>query len=493
MRLTNAFHRLLFLCGVVLLITLLSLYFIYPLTRGGENFLYSDFGKFYHSQRCFIHGKNIYTPVYFVKHKRHASHSTSDFKLTSQKSIKLGDNLNPPFFTLITFPFAYLSYPHAFVLWTFISIISGAIGILLLQQKLNRKTFSPSCGLLLLIGLFSYFPSFINVQLGQVSLILLPLVVLGWRAARNEKTSLAAFFLGLAASLKPFLGLFLFYFLMRKEWRALGTFLITLLCCSLIAAFFLGIANYRAYYHVCQHISWAASSWNVSFYGFLLRLLGGLEKNIALFPLPGLINILYPLISILFFLALIQFLRPQVGISSAHKIDLDFSAIIVGMFLLSPLGWIYYFPLLCIPFFILWQFSIKGIYPIGLPLFLMTCIFVSNIPMNLIHSDMINTKNVLRLFLSSSLYFLVLLSLMSLLFGLRYYLPHHFSLHFERIPQALLLLMGVVAFLPAYQGIGNATLYGLLHNSQFYSTHYPTCTSQDLNYVDLSYNKPHRI
>lgn len=494
MLLTKVFQPLRFFCGILLLSVLLMLNFIYPLTLGKTNILYSDFGKFYHSQQCFIQGKNIYTPIYVVKNKWSTSNSTHKIKSTAPKPIKLGSNLNPPFFTLMSFPLAYLSYPKAFALWTLISMISGAMGILGLQKKLNRKAFSIACRLLLLIGLFSYFPSFINLQLGQVSLMLLPLLVLGWCAARNEKITRAAFFLGLAASLKPFICLFLFYFLIRKEWRGLGIFLLTLLSCSLIAAFYLGKTSYIAYYQVCQHISWAASSWNVSFYGVLLRLFGGSEANVALFPLSGLTNILYPVITILFFLALIYFLRPKVGIQAKQKMDLDFSVIIVGMLLLSPLGWIYYFPLLSIPILILWQFSNKGIYPIGLPLFLMTCIFLSNIPISLIPSGLITIKNVSHVFLGASLYFLALMGLMGLLFWLRYHLPrNNFSLHFERIPQALLLLMGVVVFLPAYQGIGNATTNWLRHN-KLYSKHYTRVAHhQDLNYVDLSYNKPHRI
>ena len=469
-------HSLLLLSVGSLLAIILILNFVYPLTLGKTNILYSDFGKFYHSQQMFIQGKNIYTPIYFVKNKLNTSSHTKPAKPTHSKVLKLGGNLNPPFFTLISFPLAYLSYPHALFLWTLLSLLAGALGILLIQQKLNPQTFSASYTVLLLIALFSYFPTFATLPFGQVSLFLLPLLALGWRAARDEKTIRAAIFLGIATSLKPFIGLFLFYFLMRKEWRGLCAFFATLLSCALIAAWFLGLDSYADYYQACQQIKWAASSWNVSIYGFLLRLFGGIESNMAVLPIPGLITYVYPLLAGVFFLTIIRFLRPSVNMLAEQKVDLDFSVIILGMLLLSPLGWIYYFPLLSIPILILWQFAKKGIYPIALPIILMACIFLSNIPISLFDSDQINTANMLRIFFGSSLYFLVLISLTSLIFWLPYRLAADFELysrqsakriHFESIAPSLLLLIGIVVFLPSYQGISKVTADWILHSAHY--------------------------
>lgn len=465
------YHSLFFFSGVILLAILLILNVIYPLTLGKINILYSDFGKFYHSQQLFIQGKNIYAPVYFVKNKLKPATPTAQAKPLHSKVVKLGANLNPPFFTLISFPLAYLSYPQALLMWSLLSIIGGALGILLLQQKLDPQNFSMRSALIVLIALFSYFPSFVSLQFGQVGLLLIPLMVCGWRAARDGAAFRTAFFLGIAASLKPFIGLFLFYFLMRKEWKGLCVFVITLFSCAMLAAIFLGFDSYVDYYHACQQINWAASSWNVSLYGFLLRLLGGIENNAALLPIPGLITYLYPAVAGLFFFAIIHFLRPVSVIQNEQKMDLDFCIIITSMLLLSPLGWIYYFPFLCIPILILWQFSNKGIYPIVLPLFLMACIFLSNIPISLFSSNLIQAKNILRVFFGSSLYFLVLIGLTSLLFWLRYRLVVNFSHYFERIPRSLLLLIGFVVFLPSYQGIGKATHNWMLH-SKHYSQQY---------------------
>ncbi len=470
---------LLFFVAPILLLGLVALGFVYPLTIGKTSILYSDFGKFYHSGQLFIQGKNIYSSVYCVKNKININASPPKFyKSRHSKVIQLGGNLNPPFFTLISFPLAYLSYPHALLLWTFLSILAGGLGILLLRQKLDPHSFSILGSLLLLIGFFSYFPSFASLQFGQVTLLLLPLLVLGWRAAHEAKTIQAAIFLALAASLKPFIGLFLFYFLVRKQWCGLAVFITITLSCALIAAAFFGLSSYLSYYHTCQQISWAASNWNVSLYGFLLRLIGGNEPNAALIPLPGLITFIYPLLTLLLMLAMIRFLGPQTHIDFAQKTDLDFSLIIVGMLLLSPLAWIYYFPFLSIPCLILWQFSKRGIYPIALPLLLATLILLSNIPISLVSSEKINATNVPSVFLAATLYFIVLLGLMGLLFRVRYYLTGQSPRHFERITPSLLLLIGFIIFLPSLRGIAKASHNWIL-NAAYHSKEYSFVSHQD--------------
>jgi hypothetical protein len=459
------------LLALMLLLGLIALGFVYPLTVGKTSILYSDFGKFYHSGEMFIQGKNSYSPIYCVKNNIHSNaRPAHGDKSRHTKVIQLGGNLNPPFFTLLSFPLAYLSYPQALLLWTFLSMLAGGLGILLLQQKLAPDA-SILGRLLLLIGFFSYFPSFASLQFGQVTLLLLPLLVLGWRAAHEAKTTQAAIFLALAASLKPFIGLFLFYFLIRQQWRGLAVFIAIMLSCALIAAVFFGLSSYLSYYHTCQQISWAASNWNVSLYGFLLRLIGGHEHNLALMPIPGLVTWLYPSLALLLMLAMIRFLMPGTPIDSRQKTDLDFSLIIVGMLLLSPLAWIYYFPFLSIPWLILWQFSQKGIYPIALPLCLATLVLLSNIPISLVASETIHIANMPSVFLGATLYFTALLGLMGLLFRVRYCLTHQFARHFERIPPSLLLLIGFIIFLPSLQGIAKASHNWIL-NAAYYSQEY---------------------
>jgi hypothetical protein len=188
-------------------------------------------------------------------------------------------------------------------------------------------------------------------------------------------------------------------------------------------------------------------------------------------PLSGLFNFVYLFLSILGILSLLWFLRPQRAIPAQKKTDLDFSIILVSMLLLSPLGWMYYFPLLSIPFLILWNLSEKGVYPIPLSLSLATLLLLSNIPVTLIPTDEIQTHNVLTVFLSSGLYFAALMGLMALLFRMPPLLAKNPNPNFERIPKGLLLLTCVVVFLPAIFGIAKSNR-DWIQNAAKYSKEY---------------------
>ncbi len=463
------------LLGICILGGLVYISCIYPRTLGKNSILYSDYGKFYHSQRLCIEGKNIYSPIYFVKNRQNSAldHGfVSDQTTVRQAIIPLAGNLNPPFFTLVSFPLAYLKYAKAILLWTFFSIGAGWIGILLIQQKLDPSSIgSLQTCLLLLIGLMGYFPSFASIEFGQVSLLLLPLLVLGWCAARSHNSKKAAFILGITASFKPFFGLFLLYFFIRQEWRSLLLCVVTILACGLLSAAFFGIDTYHAYYQACHQIVWAASSWNVSLYGVLLRFIGGAEKNIPLFFVPHLFIFAYLFLSALLIGLLIYFLRPVPAIDSQEKVDLDFSIILLGMLLLSPLGWIYYFPLLCLPVLILWNFSKKGLLPISLPLLLATFLLFTNLPTTLIPSNDIKANNLLHVFLGSSLYFFALIGLAVLLFFVRHLCANKTKRHFESIPSSLLLLVYVVVFLPSIIGMMMVSESWIRHAAS-YSTEY---------------------
>lgn len=446
------------LCSVIVLILVITLSFSYARILGVTNILYTDYGKFYHSQQLFLEGKNSYSPIFFAQTAPHSS--------SQKKPARLAVNLNPPFFTLLTFPFAYLSYSHALYLWIVCSIFAGAISVLRIQKTLspqNKPTLQSRLSILL--AFFAYFPTFASLQLGQVTLLLLPLLVLSWQSARNHQSIQAAMWLGIAASLKPFIGLFALYFLLRKEYRALITFILTGGICALFAVFFLGAADYHAYLQGLHHITWAASSWNVSLYGVLLRLLGGPESNAALFSLPKILPLLYSILVLLLLGGMINFFHScfDARLNDKRKVDLEFSMILVAMLLISPLGWLYYFPFLSLPFLQLFYYAKQGNYPIFLFLTLAFFLLLTNIPLSLIPSSHITPHNMVAIFWSASLSFIVLLSLMGCLFLMRRLMAAPSQMRLGTIPPPLLSLIYFIVFLPSVIGIIHINYRWLCH------------------------------
>ncbi len=69
------------------------------------------------------------------------------------------------------------------------------------------------------------------VCMGNVSLVLLWLVVLGWRDFRRERSTLAGVWLGLATAFKLYPGLLLMSLAVRRAWKSLAIAVAVVVAC----------------------------------------------------------------------------------------------------------------------------------------------------------------------------------------------------------------------------------------------------------------------
>ncbi|HEV2613975.1 MAG TPA: glycosyltransferase family 87 protein [Gammaproteobacteria bacterium] len=302
----------------------------------GNYFGASDFWKFYNSVLFYFSGQNIYTNAFVVN------------KASSMASIwgQADGNLNPPFFTLLLLPLHYFNYSRAFQIWNMISVVCMFLGAYLALRPFPQwhKNTLPIMALFAL-----YLPTADNIACGQMASILLVILASVWLLARKNQDISAGLLLGFACAIKLFCGLFLIYFLCLKRVRIVIAALSVFILAFLMAGFVFGFSAYREYYAVLGEVHWYASTWNASFYGFFTRIFSNTEGNVSLLNLPYLANGLTVICSVALFSYLIRFWRKQ----SPQQFDLGFSLVIVAMLLLSPLGWIYYFPVLLIPYLIL--------------------------------------------------------------------------------------------------------------------------------------------
>jgi hypothetical protein len=399
---------------LILMLFGLSVAYFYEIHKDQENFLYKDYGKFYQATQFAQQGKSIYTKIYLIK--KNPENKTA-------RVVPFGKMLNPPFFIWALLPLGLLSYSTSLWIWSLLSLACGTISIVLLQKNLKFPRTSATLTLTLILAFFAYYPTFSNIQFGQITLILLPLVIGAWLAARHKNYCLLGILLGVAASLKIFLGLFILYFLWRREWRALTWFVIIILICGLLPLTYFNHQVYFDYYTTLQQVNWYSSSWNVSLYGFLLRLFGGNgEHNVALFAFPWLTAKIYYLLAGLLLLGLGKFLMPMTQINPEKKCDIDFAIIIVAMLLLSPFAWLYYFPLLIIPVVVLFQ-TAKEKHSTLLFIFTGLCVLFGGVASPiLLGPSKITLNNVTSVFMLSSLNFSALLILFGELFYARYLL-----------------------------------------------------------------------
>jgi hypothetical protein len=320
-----------------------------------------DFYKFYMSAKYYWEGKSIYAPIPKINLEKLKEGVHDELKHGQSPDIQYGSgtehaNLNPPFQTLLLAPVGLITYGRAFLLYSFMSIIAGLIAVILIAHETAHGKYELWFLFLFMIIIMAYYPTWENILYGQLSLILLLLIALIWIAARNGRDALAGICLGLAMSFKIFVGLFLFFFLVRRRWRLLLWFLGAFTVLSLVPVWFFGINAYKDYITTLSDITWYAASWNASFQGFFTRIFGGSE-NIPLVNVPVVAQTLTKLCSVLFLLWLAWLAWPRAQEPSLDRFDLGFSLTITGMLLISPLGWMYYFPTLLIPAVVAWRLA----------------------------------------------------------------------------------------------------------------------------------------
>lgn len=339
--------RLAFYLGLIL-----SLYLILMLVMAGDP-IFSDFAKFHASAQLYFEGASIY--------------SENPVDRWVDWSIERGPNpgpvypnLNPPFLTLILLPLASLSFPTAYWIWSALSLGAGMAAMSWIESETREGPPEVSRQLVFQLLLLAYYPTFATLQYGQVTLFLFLFLVAAWVSARRGRDLRAGCWLGLAVSLKPFFGLFGLLLLVLKRWWALVSM-------TGVFAFSIGIsmavfgwetlAEYRS---TLGGITWAGTNWNASFLGLTTRLLGGSESP-PLWHMPEAARLLAALASVSAAILLVVLVWPRESVESVRKLDFDlgFSLTTTFMLLISPLGWLYYFPLLLLSFVIGWYVLAK--------------------------------------------------------------------------------------------------------------------------------------
>ncbi|MDP6705601.1 MAG: glycosyltransferase family 87 protein [Alphaproteobacteria bacterium] len=307
----------------------------------------TDFVQFHFSSRFFLEGRDIYTPVPWAE----LGPLPDGFDLARKHK---HPNLNPPFQTLLFLPFAWLSFEAAYRLWSLASLAFLGLGaVIVARLGTGRPTLRASfLGLLLL----AYFPSWIGIVLGQLGHFLFLLACIAWASARTGRDRLAGLALGLSLAVKPFTGLFLILFLLQRRWRLLTWYLASFSGATIVAVVVFGPRAHLRYLEILQDVTWTAASWNASILGFATRVFGG-SGNAALVEAPYVAGLIHLLAAVLGLAALYAITRTHRVTDARRRLDLGFALALPLMLLLSPLGWIYYFPYLLIPLVVVFEAS----------------------------------------------------------------------------------------------------------------------------------------
>jgi hypothetical protein len=326
---------------------LLALYLAYSLSVFEvPDYSERDFPKFYGSALLYLEGQSLYAPLTVDRFVQW----NPDW---GEEPPLYYPNLNPPFLTLLVLPFTLFRFPIAMTAWSVLSLLVGMIGILWIERETRAGPADPVRSLGFLILLLAYYPTFASVNYGQLTLFLLLGAVAAWVAYRGQHEILAGMALGFLLSVKLFFGLFALVLLTQKRFKAVISMALTFSICWSVSVLVFGIESLIEYRSALAMVSWHSTNWNASYMGFFTRLLGGAETK-GLVHAPVLGRSLSALASVFTaaLLAVLTWKRSSRSTLTAR--DFSFSLTLVAMFLLSPLGWIYYFPLLLLPMILIW-------------------------------------------------------------------------------------------------------------------------------------------
>lgn len=283
----------------------------------------------------------------------------------------------PPAMPALISPIGLLPIELAVVAWYLVSI--AALGwvfvrLVLLCDELAGRAVGPFVAAAFLVN---FGPLISGMQRGQVSILLFAIMVEAFCCYRRSHTNRCALWLSLAVGLKVYPGLLLLPLLLRREWKALATFGVSLvvLCVGLpmllagpvagwdtargfLSSVLFPVLSIRPLAEMGDSLSSIAyfSSSNQSFYGVLGRwlCLSAVPYTdrppLAVLDLsPETVrHLTVPIRLVLVVVVIFLFARrgERHGLSEAIR----WSLLMVGASLISPVAWHHYYSVLAMPY-----------------------------------------------------------------------------------------------------------------------------------------------
>jgi hypothetical protein len=244
----------------------------------------------------------------------------------------------------------YMEQPHALFLWSVLSVIQYVIylrisfALLPFDNSNKKKVTDLASGLF-----FISYPVLFGFILGQITALICLLTIAGFYLYKKKCDCLTGAIWGYLAAIKLFPLLLLFFLISCKRYQACVYLLLFFLLFTFLPLIEFPLSYYADYFVMVKKVTWFNHSWNLSIFGILYKLYwlnGGLKFYFELLRYCSVI-----LWSIIFVFYIINIMIVMQTSQENYK----FSLTIIFMILLSPLGWLYYLPLVVFPLLITWS------------------------------------------------------------------------------------------------------------------------------------------
>lgn len=286
-------------------------------------------------------------------------------------ALKLGElykfsetNTWPPFFSFFSVPLALcndlLGLVPTKLLWYFVNFTAFVLSMKIMMLMLCKKkpAFFPGNGFdftsdLIVVPFLLVLPPFIATFYWlQINMIILLLITSGLYFHDHQKDWKAGFFFGLAASIKAYPGLFLIYFLLRKQWKTSISTLLWSIAFTVSPVLFYGFNKFIALMNEWISMSLLkplgpdfVTPYNQSLYAFWERLLVHQLHIVETAPSIFVTIANYcsiALIAIISFSTILRVPHKRASVSGL----IEFSIICIMMILFPPIAWRHYWALL---------------------------------------------------------------------------------------------------------------------------------------------------
>jgi hypothetical protein len=132
--------------------------------------------------------------------------------------------LNPPAVALLMWPLSSLPIGASAVAWFLVNVGCTVHAAIILTRLLAPPGMARAFLMLTLILSLPYAVE--NIQLGQMHAVLLYLMVLSFAGLRRGRAATGSAWMAAATAIKLLPGIFAIYLLVRRQWRALGVFVL---------------------------------------------------------------------------------------------------------------------------------------------------------------------------------------------------------------------------------------------------------------------------
>lgn len=323
----------------IAVVTVMCLTLVYYSNFGRVMYLHlhmNDFGKFYYSAQLFLEGKDMYGPSL-----------ATEIPVTRYETRQFL-NMNPPHFHFLILPLALLPPAWAISIWFLASLLALLVAARAVSRELDWR-WTPRRVAWAVFAVVICSATGTNVVTGQLTFLLMLPLTWAWIAARNGDWTRAAWILGVAASIKPFLGVFWVYLLVTKRLRPWLVMTLAGGLCALAGLVVFGPGAYASWLGALSAVEWWWPPMNGSITGFLGRSFSASPLFTPVADWPALVR---PAALVLSAAAVLGLL---LSLARDRSTDRAFAGLLLTAQLISPLGWVYYLWFAAGPLLGLWR------------------------------------------------------------------------------------------------------------------------------------------